>query len=68
MKRHHTLVWFACSVMTFAFIGTASAQHQHTAASMSDENLIKSAMAAAPPAVAKDAAIVAISSDGQMGN
>lgn len=66
MKRHHTLAWFACSVMTFAFIGTASAQHQQTAASMSDEDLIKSAMAAAPPAVAKNATIVAISPDGAM--
>ncbi|WP_245443902.1 hypothetical protein [Microvirga sp. KLBC 81] len=66
MKRHRALAWFACSVMAFAFIGTASAQHQHTAASMSDEDLIRSAMAAAPPAVAQDAAIVATSADGQM--
>ncbi|WP_150117605.1 hypothetical protein [Microvirga vignae] len=33
---------------------------------MSDEDLIKSSMAATPPAVAKVATIVAISSDGQM--
>jgi hypothetical protein len=33
---------------------------------MSDEELTKSAMSAAPPAVAKDATIVAVSADGQM--
>jgi hypothetical protein len=51
--------------MTFALIGTASAQHQHTAGPMSDEDLIKSAMTAAPPAVAKDASVVVVSADGQ---
>jgi hypothetical protein len=52
--------------MTFALVGTASAQHSHTAGSMSDEELIKSAMTAAPPAVAKGAAVVVASPDGQM--
>lgn len=66
MKRHHALVWFACSVMTVALVGAASAQHSHTAGSMSDEDLIKNAMTAAPAAVAKDAAIVVVSPDGQM--
>ncbi|MCG7393636.1 hypothetical protein MHY87_12030 [Microvirga sp. ACRRW] len=66
MKRRHTLAWFACSVMTFAFIGTGLAQHQHTAGSMNDEDLIKSAMAAAPPTIAKDASVAAVATDGQM--
>lgn len=66
MKGHHTLGWFACSVMTFSVISMGWAQHQHTAGSMSDEDLIKSAMSAAPSAVANDSTIVAISADGQM--
>jgi len=65
MRRHHTLAWFACSVTIFAGLGVTSAQHPHTAGPMSDDDLIKSAMAAAPPAVAKDATVVVISDDGQ---
>lgn len=38
----------------------------HTAASMSDEELIKLALSAAPEAVAKDATVVAPGSDGKM--
>ncbi|MEZ0171179.1 hypothetical protein [Microvirga sp. TS319] len=65
MNRRHTLAWFACSVMTFTLIGAASAQHQHAAGPISDEDIIKSAMAAAPPAVAKDATIIDVSADGK---
>ena len=64
MRRHHTLAWMACSVFTAGFLTTASAQHQHTTGPMSDEDIIRGAMAAAPPAVAKDATIVDVSADG----
>ena len=42
------------------------AQQHHTAGTMNDDGLIKSAEAAAPPAISKEAAIVAVSSDGKM--
>jgi hypothetical protein len=64
MNRHHALTWFACSV--FTAISVASASAQHAAGQMSDEDLVKSAMAAAPPAVAKEATIVTVSPDGKM--
>ena len=66
MERHQTFIWIVCSVLPFASVTSASAQHQHTAGPMSDKQVIASAMSAAPPAVAKDATIVAVSADGQM--
>jgi len=65
MNRHHTLAWIACSIFTAAFLTPASAQHQHTAGPMSDEDIIRSAMAAAPPAIARDATVVDVSADGK---
>ena len=65
MRRHHTLAWIACSVVTAGILTSASAQHQHTMGPMSEEDIIRSAMAAAPPAVAKDATIVDVSADGK---
>ena len=44
----------------------AAAQQHHTAAPTSDDELIKSAMSAAPPAVTKDATIIAVGSDGKI--
>ena len=44
----------------------AVAQQHHTAAPTSDDDLIKSAMSAAPPAVTKDATIMAIGPDGKL--
>jgi hypothetical protein len=66
MHRRHILPWFACSALTAASIAGAFAQHQTTAGAMSDEELTKSAMSAAPSTVAKGATIVAVSADGQM--
>jgi hypothetical protein len=65
MNRHHALAWFAFSVFSVASIASTSSQHQHTSGSTGDEDIIKSAMAAAPPAVAKDATIVDVSADGK---
>ena len=44
----------------------AVAQQHHTAAPTSDDELIKSAMSAAPPAVTKDATIMALGPDGKL--
>ncbi len=64
MNRHHALAWAAFSVSAVVSIAPASAQH--AAGQMSDQDLIKSAMSAAPPAVAEHATIVAVSADGTM--
>src|SRR3954454_16327958 len=63
MTKHYALV-FAVGCATASSI--AVAQQHHTAAQTSDEELIKSAMSATPPAVAQDAAIVAVGPDGKM--
>ncbi|RDI62013.1 hypothetical protein [Microvirga subterranea] len=64
MNRHHALAWAAFSVS--AVISIASASAQHAAGQMSDQDLIKSAMSAAPPAVAEHASVVTVSADGTM--
>lgn len=55
------------TALSFAVLSIAIAHAQHSGAAepMSDEQMIKSAMSAAPPAVAKDATIVAIEKDGK---
>lgn len=61
------LMHLAVGFSTLVFAGLAEAQHQHTATTpMSDADLIKSAMSAAPAAIAQDATIVAIEADGKM--
>jgi hypothetical protein len=49
-----------------AFAADAGGQEHATPATMTDEEMIESAMAAAPEAVGKDATIVAIGADGKM--
>jgi hypothetical protein len=66
MNRHHTLAWFAFSVVTTAFTPSVTAQQHQMAGPMGDEDVIKSAMTAAPPAIAKDATVIAISEDGKI--
>ena len=44
----------------------AVAQQHHTAAPTSDDELIKSAMSAAPPAVSKDATVITVGPDGKL--
>ena len=60
-------LWTLISALGFAGVSSiAAAQQHHTAAPASDDDLIKSAMSAAPPAVAKDATIVAVDAAGKM--
>jgi hypothetical protein len=59
------LACLGAGLALIAFSAGAGAQ-EHAAPAMSDEDMIKSAMAAAPEAVAKDATIVAIGADGKM--
>lgn len=49
-----------------AAAGAVAQQHQAAPAATSDADMIKSAMAAAPEAVAKDATVVAIGADGKL--
>lgn len=68
MNRYHSLAWLAGSVLSIVTIAPASAQ-QHTMPKASgDQEIIRSAMAAAPPTIAKDATIIAISKDGKTRN
>ena len=60
-------LWTLLSALGFAGVSSvAAAQQHHTAAPASDDELTKSAMSAAPPAVAKDATIVAVDAAGKM--
>jgi hypothetical protein len=60
------LACLGASLALIAYAADAGAQEHAAPATMSDEDMIKSAMAAAPEAVAKDATIVAIGADGKM--
>jgi hypothetical protein len=58
----------ACSAVSLPLIALAAgaSAQQHAAPAMTDEDMIKSAMSAAPEAVATGAAIVAVEADGKM--
>ena len=66
MNRHHTLAWFAFSLLATATISSAPAQQHQMAGPMSDDEIIKSAMMAAPPAISQKATIIDVSSDGKI--
>ena len=60
------LIGFGASVVLIAFVADTRAQEHAAPATMTDEEMIQSAMAAAPEAVAKEATIVAIGADGKL--
>jgi hypothetical protein len=62
MNRYHTLAWFAFSIAIP--IASASAQQHKKPRAMSDGDIIKSAVTAAPPAIARNATIIAVADDG----
>jgi hypothetical protein len=64
MKRH-TLAWVASACLA-AISTTAAWAQQHKMGAMSDDQLIRSAMKAAPPAVARNAEIIDVAADGQI--
>jgi hypothetical protein len=53
----HVALTFGCSVALFSGLAVAQ-QHNMPAGKMTDEEIIKSAMSAAPPAIAKEATII----------
>ena len=66
MNRHYTRVWIACSFLSAASIGSALAQQHTMPKATSDQDIIKSAMAAASPAIARNATIIAVADDGKI--
>lgn len=66
MIHHRTLALATFSCLTTILATQAFAQHQHGAGTMSQEDIIKSAMSAAPPAVAQQATIISAAPDGKM--
>jgi hypothetical protein len=60
------LIGFGASLVLIAFVADTDAQEHAAPATMTDEEMIQSAMAAAPEAVAKEATIVAIGADGKL--
>jgi hypothetical protein len=60
------LIGFGASLVLIAFVADTDAQEHAAPATMRDEEMIQSAMAAAPEAVAKEATIVAIGADGKL--
>jgi hypothetical protein len=66
MHIRSLITFLGCSVALVMYAAGAAAQHQGArTATRTDAQLIASAMTAAPTAVSKDAAIVAIGSDGK---
>jgi hypothetical protein len=61
----HVAVTFGCSVILISGVAVAQ-QHSMHSGKMTDEQIIKSAMSAAPEAIAKDATIIDVGSDGKI--
>jgi len=60
-------LWTVISALGFAGVSSVvAAQQHHAAAPASDDDLTRSAMSAAPPAVARGATIVAVDTAGKM--
>ena len=62
--RKDTLI-FGCSVLLISGLANAQ-QHSMPSGKMTDEDIIKSAMSAAPEAIAKGATIIDVGSDGKI--
>src|SRR5438445_10419911 len=56
---------FACSVVLVSGLAVAQ-QHMMPSGKMTDDEIIKSAMSAAPEAIGKDATIIDVGSDGKI--
>lgn len=66
MKQHQILAMMALSCLASVSFTSGLAQHHQSAATTRADDIVKSAMSAAPPAIAQNATIIAISSDGKM--
>jgi hypothetical protein len=58
MNRHRTLIWFAFSIATAAFVTTASAQYPTPEVPKSEPEYIAKAKTAAPESIVNEATIV----------
>ena len=61
----HVALTFGCSLVLVSGLAIAQ-QHNMPSGKMTDEEIIKSAMSAAPPALGKDAKIIDVGSDGKI--
>jgi hypothetical protein len=61
----HVALTFGCSIILVSQLAIAQ-QHSTHSGKMTDEEIIKSAMSAAPEAIAKGATIIDIGSDGKI--
>jgi hypothetical protein len=64
MKRLHVLSIICCCLGISS--SSFAQQHNMPASKMSDEDIIKSAMSAAPEAISRDATIIDVSADGKI--
>ena len=58
-------LFFGCSVLLISGLAIAQ-QHNMPSGKMTDEDIIKSAMSAAPEAIGKGATIIDVGSDGKI--
>ena len=58
MKWHRTVIWFAFSIITAAFVTSASAQYPTTEVPKSEPDYIAKAKTAAPASIVNEATIV----------
>jgi hypothetical protein len=61
----HVAVTFGCTVVLVSGLAVAQ-QHSMPSGKMTDEQIIKNAMSAAPEAIGKDATIIDVGSDGKI--
>jgi hypothetical protein len=61
----HVAMTFGCSVLLVSGLAFAQ-QHNMPSAKMTDDEIIKSAMSAAPQAIGKSATIIDVGSDGKI--
>jgi hypothetical protein len=61
----HVALTFGCSVVLISGLAVAQQHNMPSAGKMTDDEIIKSAMSAAPQAIGKDATIIDVGSDGK---
>jgi hypothetical protein len=64
-SMRHVAVTFGCTVVLVSGLAVAQ-QHSMPSGKMTDEQIIKNAMSAAPEAIGKDATIIDVGSDGKI--
>jgi hypothetical protein len=66
MNKHPTPTLLAVGCLVLGSLATAAAQQHHGSGATNNDTIIKSAMSAAPQAIAEGATIISVSSDGKI--